>query len=280
MANAAALINEGLWRKDKEFQKISRLAQCTFCQVLSQKDLDTAGVLTLHLELLAKACHELTVEQVMADLNELEHSRFLFVDYGTDEVFVRSYVRNVSAKNRNSWLSVPKNARMVGSEKIRHELAAELRRLRRKDADELASEIDPVSTPSEPPPDPVSTPSEPGTPSRPRRDGDSSVPVPVLGSSSVVGSVGVGNTRPNCSKHEQDSDDNCRACMRRRLWDEAHAIDQLDAQRRKREADNVALQAAIDACELCDSCGWSVYSDGMPVDPAKRCTVHLGAVHA
>ena len=164
MANAAALINEGLWRKDREFRALPRTAQCTFLQVLSQKDLDTAGVLTLHLELLAKGCDELTIEQLRADFACLEAARFVFVDYDTDEMLVRSYVRLVSAvggpKNR-AWLSVPKNARLVVSPKLRHELALELRRLRRKDADDLAAEIHPAPTPSEPPSNPLPTGSEP-----------------------------------------------------------------------------------------------------------------------
>lgn len=251
MANAAALINEELWRRDKEFQKVPRLAQCTFCQILSQKDLDTAGVLTLHLDLLAKACEELTVEQLRADFTILEASRFLFVDYDTDEVFVRSYVRRVSAKNRNSWLSVPKNARMIGSKKIRHELALELRRLRRKDADELADEIDPVPTPSGPRPDPVSTRSECGTPSRPRPDGDSSVLVSVLESPSVFGSVGE-EPSPNCPAHPNGTDRNCFACgQARRTYPERKA--QWEANQRAAAA--AERQAAIDACDLCDEFG-------------------------
>ncbi|UXA19514.1 hypothetical protein [Mycobacterium sp. SMC-4] len=272
MANAGALINEGLWRKDKEFQKVPRLAQCTFCQVLSGKDLDTAGVMTFHLDLLAKGCDELTVEQLKEDFAALEDRRFLFVDYDTDELFIRSYVRLVSVKNRNSWLSVPKNARMVASEKIRHELAMELRRLKRKDATELADEIDPVPTPSGPGGNPVETTSQPGTPSEPRRDGDSQVLVPVLVSPSVVGSVGVQRARPNCSKHETDADENCRACMRRRLWDEEHAADELERQRDKRAAVASALQAAIDACRECDEEGWR-YDDR-----AVKCT-HPAVAH-
>lgn len=273
MANAAALINEELWRRDKEFQKVPRLAQCTFCQILSQKDLDTAGVLTLHLDLLAKACEELTVEQLRADFTILEASRFLLVDYDTDEVFVRSYVRRVSAKNRNSWLSVPKNARMVGSKKIRHELALELRRLRRKDADELADEIDPVPTPSGPRPDPVSTRSECGTPSRPRPDGDSSVLVSVLESPTAGSNSGRG-PRPECRKHEQNSEDNCRDCMRRRKWDDENAeyvaADELEQKRAARAA---ALKAQLE-CPHCDEEGWVVGDDGKPVEPAVKCSVH------
>ncbi|WP_099024348.1 hypothetical protein [Mycolicibacterium palauense] len=276
MANAGALINEGLWRKDKEFQKVPRLAQCTFCQVLSGKDLDTAGVMTFHLDLLAKGCNELTVEQLREDFAALEQRRFLFIDYDTDELFVRSYVRLVSVKNRNSWSSVPKNARMVASEKIRQELALELRRLNRRDAAELADEIDPVETPSAPGLDPVSTASTPGTPSGPRRDGDSQVLVPVLESPSVGGSVGVQRARPICPKHgETDTDEGCRPCMRRRLWDEEHngrvlAIEAADKQRR------VNLRAN---CPRCEGTCWVIGTEDDPVKCDHRPTPSLSIVN-
>lgn len=269
MANAAALINEGLWRRDKEFQKVPRLAQCTFCQVLSQKDLDTAGVLTLHLELLAKACSELTEEQLRWDFAELEKRRFLFVDYDTDEVFIRSYVRRVSVKNQNSWRSVPKNARLVGSEKIRHELAVELRRLRLTDATLLADEIDPLSTPSGPGRNGVSTPSEPGTPSGPCRDGDSSVQVPVLVSPSVVSSVG--EEPPQfCSAHPNGTEKACRGCGQARLWHQQWVEDQqqneLSNRRKARERK--------ESCSLCDDSGFV-----LGVEPVVKCD-HREIAHA
>lgn len=275
MANAAALINEGMWRKDKEFQALPRLAQCTYLQVLSQKDLDCAGVLTLHLELLAKGCNELTADDLRGDFKDLEAARFVFVDYDTDEIFIRSYVRLVSVKGGpNTWKSVFKAARMVVSEKIRHELAAELRRLGRRDADELAAEIDPVGTPFEPPPNGVRTPSESDTPFEPPSNPPSSVPVSVLGSPSVVGTGGR-PARPECSKHEENSDENCRACMRRRQWDETHAeakaADELETKRAARAAE----LAAQHDCRLCDDDGWLLGDDGTPTEPATRCTAHL-----
>lgn len=260
MANAAALINEGLWRKDKEFQRLPRFAQCAFCQVLSQRDLDTAGVLTLHLDLLAKGCDELTVEQLRMDFAVLEDRRFLFVDYDTDELFIRSYVRLVSVKNKNSWHSVPKNSRMVASEKIRHELAVELRRLHRKDADDVADEIDPVDTPSRPDPDPVSTTSRPGTPSRPRSDGDSQVQVLVLGSPSVVGSVGEEPPSEFCAEHPNDTEKKCFACgQARRSFPERLAKWKAD----RLTAEATVRQAAIDACLLCDEFGEITYEDSV-----------------
>lgn len=268
MANAAALINEGLWRKDKDFQRLPRLAQCTFCQVLSQKDLDTAGVLTLHLDLFAKACSELTTEQLMADFAVLEEHRFLFVDYDTDELLVRSYVRLVSATSpkNNAWKSVPKNARILASEKLRHELAVELRRLRWKDADVLADEIDPVPTPSQPPSDPLSTPSKIEGGSNP----PSTVQVSVLESPSVVGYVGE-EPSPFCPVHPNDTEKNCFACgQARRTYSERKA--QWDQSCLAAAA--LARQAAIDACDLCDEFGDITFDDCV-----RKCG-HQVAAHA
>lgn len=260
MANAAALINEGLWRKDKEFQRLPRFAQCTFCQVLSQKDLDTAGVLTLHMELLAKACEELTVEQIMADFSVLEEGRFLFVDYDTDEMWVRSYLRLVSVKSPNAWHSVPKNARMVASEKIRHEMAVELRRVRRKDADALADEIDPVETPSRPDPDPVETPSKTDTPSEPGRDPRSLGLVLDPVSPLVVSSVGEKPPSEFCAEHPNDTDRKCFACgQARRTFPERLAKWKAD----RLSAEAAVRQAAIDACRLCDEFGEITFEDSV-----------------
>lgn len=273
MANAAALINEGLWRKDKDFQKLPRLAQCTYCQILSQKDLDTAGGLTLHLELMAKACDELTVEQLMADFAVLEESRFIFVDYDTDELLVRSYVRLVSANtpSNNAWKSVPKNAKLIASPKLRSELAAELRRLRRPETEALANEIDPLTSPL----DPLSTPSE----TEGASDPPSSVPVSVPVSLSVGGNSGRG-PRPECRKHEENYTGPCRQCQARREWDEIEAalaeIDELDAKRRQRAVD----LAALANCPLCDEEGWLLGDDGTPVEPSMKCVQHRPGVAA
>jgi hypothetical protein len=271
VANAAALINEGLWRKDRDFQKLPRSAQCTYCQVLSQKDLDTAGGLTLHLELMAKGCEELTTEQLLADLAILEERRFIFVDYNTDELLVRSYARLVSGNTtRNlAWKSVPKNARMIASPKLRRELAVELRRLRRRDATELADEIDPDKQPPSDPLNPLGTPLENTTPLEGGPNPHSSVLVPVLVSPSVVGLVGEG-PRPHCNDHEENSTEPCRTCQQRREWDELHEalaeLDELDTRRRQRQS----RAEAIANCPVCDENGNRELDD----DTLTRCDRH------
>lgn len=273
MANAAALINEGLWRKDKAFQALPRMAQCTFLQVLSQKDLDCAGVLTLYLELLAKGCNELTVDQLEADFTTLEKARFLFVDYDTDELLIRSYVRLVSVKSPNAWKSAFKSARLVVSEKIRHELAVELRRIRRSDADALAAEIDPNPNPSEPHRNPIPNPSERDNPSEPHSEPPRSVPV--VGHLTSVGTSVGEDPRPECPDHETNYEGGaCLPCKRRREWDKAHPDHferQKAAEKRQRATER---QKAIDACVICDEFG------DITLDDSVRKCDHQAVRHA
>ena len=43
MANAAGMLKESIWR-DKEFRALPRGAQATYAQLISQKELDRAGM--------------------------------------------------------------------------------------------------------------------------------------------------------------------------------------------------------------------------------------------
>jgi len=217
-----------------------------YVQVLSTKDLDTAGVLTLHPELLAKGCAEMTAADVLADLDMLEQARFIVVDVDTFEVLVRSYVRLVSIKSPNAWKSVAKNARLIRSPKLRAALAAELRRIRRKDASDLAGELDPIKTPSEPHLDPISNPSQNETPSKGGSNPPSSVSV--LGHLTLV-TTQVGE-RPSefCTKHPNGTDDPCRPCAAARKSHPQRLAEW-------REACAAERQRAIDDCVLCDEHG-------------------------
>lgn len=247
MPNAAALIDEGLWRRDREFRTLPRLAQCTYLQLLSQKDLDCAGVLTLHVEILIQGCAELTSDALWQDFKTLETARFIFVDADTYELFVRSYLRRISARSPNAYKSALRSARMVVSPKIRAELAAELRRLGRKDAVAVADEIDP----SEHDPDPIGTPSE----SRPEGVSLSNPPVsvpvlvPVL--TSQGGSVGENPPPEFCDKHPGGTDANCFACGVRRKARQQWGQQYRDLQARQR----AEFWLAVRACTDCDEHG-------------------------
>ena len=150
MANAAGFIRESIWRDD-DWRKLSRTAQALYMQLLSQKDLDCAGVLPLQTAKWAKGCAALTEYDLIWDLQELQNGRFVFVDDDTDEAFIRTYMRNSNVlKVPNMMKSALRSARLVASEKIRAELALELVRTGRPEAVAVAAEINPSGTLPEP----------------------------------------------------------------------------------------------------------------------------------
>lgn len=240
MANAAGLIYESIWR-NPDWRGLSRGAQALYMQLLSQKEVDCAGVLPLQPTKWAKGCDGLTVDQVMADLDELQDHRFVYYDEDSDEAFIRTYIRNSNVmKVPNMRKSARRAAMLVGSTKIREILAAELRATGDPDCIVTAEEIHPTPDPSKQNSEPLRNPSV----TLPEGSGvGMGVGVTHLGNNSR------GEARPECPKHPDGNseDENCRRCMKRRLWDEqnaaALAADELAAKRREREA--------IQACPDC-----------------------------
>ncbi len=78
--------------------------------------------------------------------------------------------------------------------------------------------------------------------------------------------VGASDPRPHCPEHDENSDEPCRKCERRRKWDDAHPgwreRDELERKRRIRE---IATN-----CPVCHGTHW------IPdTNPAVRCTHEL-----
>lgn len=251
MANAAALIKESIWR-DKDFRRLPRVAQCTYLQLVSQKDLDCAGLLTLHISFLAKGCNEMTEASIRADLEVLQETRFVFFDEDTDELFIRGYMRTAQVtRSPNIFKSAMKSAGMVESAKLRAEVAGELLRLNRKEASDLADQLNPSGTLR---PDPTN-PSGIETLSEPSSTGT----VTGTGICSVVGSVGE-EPSPYCSAHPNGTETKCFACgQARRDFPELKARWDSDRQ----EAAALSRQAAIKACLVCDEFGEITFDDSV-----------------
>lgn len=260
MANAAGFIQESIWR-DPHWRKLSRSAQALYLQLLSQKELDCAGILPLQPNKWAKGCEGLTVEQVWSDLKELRAERFVFFDTETDEAFVRTYIRNSNViKVPNMLKSARRAAALVGSEEIRPLLAAELRATGNVECIATADQINPSETVSEP----LENPSK------------STLPEPFVEPTGVGTGVGeptlvsssVGEARPKCSKHETNSDtEACIPCMKREKWDKAHPeyFAQIEAAEKKRR---IALRENCPRCE-----GMNTYTDAE--GKVRPCRPHI-----
>lgn len=288
VANAAGLLKESIWR-DREFRALPRTAQATYAQLISQKELDRAGLQPLQVAKWAKGCTALTEADLWDDLDTLETHRFIFVDTDTDELFVRSYMRHCDiTRYPNILKNALRCAGMVASEKLRHELATELRRLRKADADRVADAIEPAghtpgntngtetnTNPSQTVPEPFQnglTVPEPFSNPRDRdrdRDRDRTLV------STQVGEAPPKNqhdeTPPeHCPKHPGGTDQPCGPCRRHR---EAHT-----AWNRQRETivdtQRAATARAIRECTDCDDFGWALDDTSQPIEPATRCPQH------
>jgi hypothetical protein len=277
MANAAGMLKESIWR-DKDFRALPRSAQATYCELISQKDLDRAGLQPLQVAKWAKGCDEISDADIWDDLKVLESRRFVFVDEDTDELFIRSYMRHAEvARYPNILKNALRCAGLVASEKLRHELAKELRRLRKADAERVAEAIEPADY-AEPHANPNETESNGSrtvpeglngsrTPTEPQGYGSRSGSV-TLGSSQV-GEVldesrhdETGQTRSDpdsndpppsatCSKHPDGTDAACGPCGAAR---EARKVYDANAAQRKVHQ-RAAFWAEVRACPDCDERG-------------------------
>lgn len=261
MANAGAFIHESIW-DDEDFINLSEGAQRLYMFLLTQRELDSAGILPLHVEKWAQGCKTLTAEKIWKHLDELQQARFAFYDKHKYETLIRSYIRRSNVlKVPNMVKSACRAAKLVKSPELKTILAAELRATGRPDCAAAADEIDPENrTLPEPFPNPSGTLPE-----------GSGVGVGE-GVTHLGNNSGGEEPRPVCAKHKNGNpnDDNCRGCQRVREYDEQQAAaaqaDELDHRRRQREI--------RDNCLMCDENGLIETRFGM-----ERCD-HVTTAHA
>lgn len=116
---------------DQEFRDLDEGPQRTYFLLLSEGAINNAGVLPLQMRRWSNCAKSSTVASVASDLEELAARRFVVVDHDTEEVLVRSFIRNDGvAKQPNTLKNAARVARSVQSPQIRAVLAVELQRAR------------------------------------------------------------------------------------------------------------------------------------------------------
>lgn len=275
MAREHARILTRIWN-DADFCALPVADQRLYFQLLSQKNLSQAGVLPLQVRKLAKGSAETTEDDVMATLKRLEAARFVFVDVDTEEVLIRSFIRNDGVmKIPNVFKAALRAAVTVESPLLREVLAGELRRTRRKDAIEVAEELSP--TEFERNPEPIANLS--GTNSEPLKvrdempkpqgegegegEGEPLVGGSVGGSRADTRARGTSDDPPpsRCPEHRKiENPPPCRQCAGARAardrWDAEQtraAAEARSAEARQRATDRAR---AVAACGLCDPAGY------------------------
>ncbi|RPA65781.1 hypothetical protein EF294_03325 [Gordonia oryzae] len=164
-----------IWR-DKDFVSCSVEAQRCYMMLLAQKDVNNAGVQPLMIRKWARGCEATSEDDIVRALNELQGARFVCYDVDSEELLIRSFIRNDGiVKQPNVLKNALRVAEQTESPRLRQALSDELQTLGRKDASEVASRMavegsgNPFENPSETLPEPLN-PS--GTPREPRGDGD------------------------------------------------------------------------------------------------------------
>lgn len=129
MARDHARLDVHIWTDD-DYRDLSVAAKMVYLQLLSQPKLSYAGVLDLAVKRWARAHPDLGTAGVRAALSELDAARFVVVDQDTEEVLVRSFIRNDGLyKQPNVLRAALRVAFEIESPILRGALAAELRRL-------------------------------------------------------------------------------------------------------------------------------------------------------
>lgn len=137
-----------IWR-DKDFIARTVPAQRAYMMLLAQKDINNAGVQPLMIRKWAKACDHTTEADVIASLDELQAHRFICYDTDTEELLIRSFIRNDGIiKQPNILKNALRVAEQTESPRLRKALADELGSLKRSDASEVASRIVPDDVPN------------------------------------------------------------------------------------------------------------------------------------
>lgn len=132
MARDEARVFVTIWNDD-DFLELSPSAQRLYLYLLSQKDLSYCGLIALRPGRWARSAKNLTPADVLADLRALAAVKprpFVILDEETEEVLVRSFIRNDRIwKQPNIMKAAQKAATLIESPTIRAALIEELKRI-------------------------------------------------------------------------------------------------------------------------------------------------------
>lgn len=124
-----AQILKRIWA-DTDWKSLTRDAQWMYQLLLSQPSMNYAGVLPLTSRRWAKLAEDATIEVVEKAIERLHERGFLVVDWDTEEVLIRSFIRNDGLwKQPNMLTTALRHADDVSSDHIKWALHDELLRI-------------------------------------------------------------------------------------------------------------------------------------------------------
>jgi hypothetical protein len=130
MARDHARFHHSLWTTNTDFWDLTAAAQRMYMLIVSQPTLTHAGVAPYTARRWARLARDTSIEDTLTAVKELVTTRYLIIDEDTEEVFVRSYVRNDNVlTNPNVAIAAVRAYDQIASPAIRKAWMAELRRL-------------------------------------------------------------------------------------------------------------------------------------------------------
>lgn len=94
MARSYGKIKSDIWLPGNDYRKLSWGAQWLYQALTSQRNISSAGVLSLQPSKWARFASDLTEEAITTALQELIEERYVLVDWDTEEVLIRTFIRH------------------------------------------------------------------------------------------------------------------------------------------------------------------------------------------
>lgn len=129
MARGHGRILTSIW-EDSDFLELDEREQRLYLFLISQPNLNHAGLLDLTLRRWARKARGLTVAELEKRIGALEESRFVVVDDDTEELLIRSFVRNDGVWRMPKVMgAMVSGALEISSRRLQHALLGEMDRI-------------------------------------------------------------------------------------------------------------------------------------------------------
>jgi len=140
MAREFGKVYMTIW-SDPDFITLDVSAQRLYLFLCSQPDLSRAGTITVAPNRWASRAGDYSRDDLVSDLETLARREYIVVDERTEELLVRSYIRNDDGwRSPNIMIAIAGAARNVMSETLRAVICDELRKI---DTSTLPTKVNP-----------------------------------------------------------------------------------------------------------------------------------------
>lgn len=129
MARGHGRILTSIW-EDTDFQNLDESEQRLYLFLISQPNLNHAGLLDLTLRRWSRKARGLTVSELEKRIHTLEQARFIVVDDDTEELLIRSFIRNDGVWRMPKVMGAAVSGALeISSKRLQQALLAEMNRI-------------------------------------------------------------------------------------------------------------------------------------------------------